>query len=132
MVRWWERNRSPASAPWPDHIPKGAASYNKWRYIHIRAAKPGRRPLLEDDKDPETVFVLFVRFDDRRALTRLFIKRTRLRDIKSTERKRVKQYRDRFIKELCCRGLLVDPPKGFGKNAKRECSECPRGSKPGG
>jgi hypothetical protein len=138
MLRWWERNRSPASAPWPDHIPKGAASYNKWRYIHIRATKPGRRPLLDDDKDPETVFVFFMRREEKRILTRLLIEHQTLDDFSGAFKHRARKVLNHFVRDLCCNGLIEfqgenkHPQKSCLEYSTGKCYRFPRRSKPGG
>ena len=38
MVRWRERCRAAKAAPFPDHVPKGASTANKWAYIHVSPA----------------------------------------------------------------------------------------------
>jgi len=126
MVEWRERCRAAKAAPFPDHIPKGASTADKWRYIYVHPTRSFSRPEPDDDRDPETVHVLFERYDRRRALTRLFIERQTLDDFGGNERRLARRSRNRFIRELCHRGLLLYPRKGCFENAHGQCPRFPR------
>ena len=62
----------------------------------------------DPDADALTVLILFYRFDGyRRALTKLYLRHVRFREIKSRrDRDIVSRANRRFLQALCCRGLL--------------------------
>lgn len=126
MVRWRERQRAPKAPPFPDHPPKGASTADKWKYIYVNPTRSFSQPEAEDDRDPETVMVLFERYDSRRALTRLFIEGQTLDDFGGNERKLARRSRNRFIRELCHRSLLAHPRKSCFENARGQCPRFPR------
>jgi hypothetical protein len=132
MVRWRERCRAAKAAPFPDHVPKGASTYDRWRYIYVSPTRCFAHPEPDDDRDPETVHVLFARYDRRQALTRLLIKGQSLDDFGGSERRRARKARNHFIRELCHRGLLLHPRKGCFQNANNQCPRFPRQDWTGG
>jgi hypothetical protein len=127
MVRWQERQRAAKAAPFPDHKPKGASTADKWAYIHVHATRGVTRPESEHLGDPETVLLLFERFDRYRYLTRLILEHKPLEAFPGRERNRALRTLARFTRELCRRGLLVYPPKGCPQNLHGEFPACRHG-----
>ena len=117
MVRYQERQRSPRGTPWPDRPPPGASTADRWRYIRCRASLPGIQIESDDDRDPLTVLLLFARYDKRRALTSLYLEGLRIKDLPGQDRRRAREMRGKFVRELCRRGLLLEPPKSCSRNA---------------
>lgn len=126
MIHWQERQRSPRGTPWPDHAPGAASHADPWKYIYVHGTRPVVSPLQENEKDPEIVAVLFARYDRRRVLTRIFLEGQSIEDFKATERRKARRSKNRFIRELCHRGLLMYPQKGCFENVRIENSSCPR------
>ncbi len=126
MIRYQERQASPRPAPWPDHVPGVASSADPWRYVYVSATRSFCRCEAENERDPETVLLLFKRFDQRRYLTRLYIDGKTLDDFAGRERHRARKTRNHFITELCHRGLLLHPRKGCIQNATGQCPRFPR------
>ena len=127
MIRWQERRRAAKAPPFPDHIPKEASKANKWAYIHVRATRSVARPVSDDDRDPETVMILFERLDRYRYLTRIFIEHRPLEEFPGRERGRAWRTMARFARELCLRGLLDSPPKTCNRNLHGNFPECRHG-----
>ncbi len=126
MVRWRERCRAAKAAPFPDHVPKGASTANKWAYIHVSPAHGATRPESEHPGDPETVMVLFDRYDKRRHLTRLLIEALPLDEFPNKEKRRARKSMNHFVRELCHRGLLLHPRKSCIAFGKGQCPRFPR------
>jgi len=120
MVRWRESRRAAKAAPFPDHVPTGASTANEWAYIHISPTRPMARPEPDDGRDPETVMVLFDRYNRRGYLTRLFIHGIRIRDLRPGDRRDAASAKARFIHELCVRSL-IPPPCDAGHPRFRQC-----------
>jgi len=61
------------------------------------------------DADALTVLVLFCRFNGkRRSLTKLYLERVRIKNIKNYHARGVASNANRqFLTQLCCRGMLV-------------------------
>jgi hypothetical protein len=131
MVRWRERCRAAKAAPFPDQAPKGASTADKWRYIHVSPTRGSVRPEPDDDRDPETVMILFERLDRYRYLTRLFIEHQPLEEFPGRERGRAYRTLARFARELCWRGLLDSPPETCNRNLHGEFPECRHGCRTG-
>ncbi len=127
MVRWRERCRTAKAAPFPDRKPKGASTANKWSYIHVSPTRGAVRPEPEDDRDPETVMLLFERLDRYRYLTRLFIEHRPLDAFPGRERHRARRTMARFARELCWRGLLDSPPETCNRNLHGDFPGCRHG-----
>ena len=103
MLRYQERKRSPRTPILDPNVLHG-------------------RPSGEDhDADALTVLILFCRFNgSRRALTKLYIHRARFKEIKNRHDRRVISHANRrFLKALCCRGLLIY--QGDDKEPHRFC-----------
>jgi hypothetical protein len=85
----------------------------------------------DPDADALTVLILFSRYDgSRRALTRLYIRRVRFREIKSRrDRQIASRAQMRFLRALCHRGLIEF--QGDAHEPHRSCrmlasGRCPR------
>jgi len=124
MVRWQERRRAAGAAPFPDHIPGGTSTADSWAYIHIKPTRGGQRPEFLQRGDPETVMLLFERFDRHRYLTRLILEHKPLEAFPGRERGRAYRTLARFAKELCGRGLLRYPPKDCPQNLQKQFPSC--------
>lgn len=127
MIRWQERRRAAKAPPFPDHRPKGTSKADKWAYIHVHETRSAVRPEPEDDRDPETVMVLFVRLDRYRYLVRLFLERRPLDAFPGRERHRALSTLANFARELCWRGLLNSPPKSCNRNLHGKFPACRHG-----
>lgn len=134
MVRWRERLRAAKAAPFPDHKPKGASTADKWAYIHVSPTRGSVRPEPDDDRDPETVMVLFDRYNRYHYLTRVFIEGQDIERFAFREQSRAWRAVVRFTKALCARGLLDSPPNCCSANLQKQfpvCRpECARGGGP--
>lgn len=113
MLRFMERRRCPRSPIVDPNMLKGET--------------PGE----DYGADALTVLVLFCRFDgSRRALTKLYLRRVRFREIKSRrDRDIVARANRRFLEALCCRGLIEY--QGDDHEPHRSCrllkaGTCPR------
>jgi len=124
MVRWRESRRAAKAAPFPDHKPKGASTADKWAYIHVSPTRSVARPEPDDDRDPETVMVLFDRYNRYRHLTRLFIEHQDIERFASREQGRAWRALVRFTKALCARGLLENPPDCCSANLQKQFPYC--------
>jgi hypothetical protein len=127
MVRWRERQRAAKAAPFPDHPPPGASTADKWAYVHVSATRGATRPESLQFGDPETVLLLFERFDRYRYLTRVIIEGRPLEAFPGRERGRARRTLARFARELCWRGLLEYPPKSCSENLHVEFPACRHG-----
>ena len=103
MVRWREACRSAKAAPFP-----------------VSPTRSIARPEPDDGRDPETVMVLFDRYNRRRYLTRLFIHGIRISDLRPGDRHGAAAAKARFIHELCVRSL-IPPPCDAGHPRFRQC-----------
>lgn len=103
MVRYLEKRRSARTAIMDPNVLKGVDSGKDY------------------DADALTVLILFCRFDGpRRSLTKLYILRVRKKEIKNRRDHGVmSRANQRFIAELCCRGLLVF--QGDRREPHRSC-----------
>lgn len=124
MVRWRERQRAAKAAPFPDHKPKGASTANKWAYIYVNPTRCTVRPEPDDDRDPETVMLLFERYNRYRYLTRLFIEGQDIERFAFREQGRAWRALVRFTKALCARGLLDSPPNCCPENLQSKFPVC--------
>ena len=124
MVRWRERCRAAKAAPFPDHKPKGASTADKWRYIHVKPTRGGKRPESLRRGDPEMVLILFERYNRYRYLTRLFIKRQDIERFAFREQCRAWGAIVRFTKALCAHGLLNNPPNCCSENLQKKFPGC--------
>ncbi len=124
MLRYQERQRAARSAPWPDHVPRTASTANRWKYVYVRGLGRAVRVEHDDDRDPLMVLVLFARYDRRRLLTRLYIKRKPMLSFAPGERWRASEARRQFEQSLCSHGLLEVPPKSCFQNAKKKFPSC--------
>lgn len=124
MVRWRERQRAAKAAPFPDHKPKGASTYNRWSYIHVSPTRAAVRPEPDDDRDPETVMVLFDRYNRYRYLTRIFVEGQDIDLLPGREQGRAWRAVVRFSKALCARGLLDSPPNCCSANLQSKFPVC--------
>ncbi|MDA8121439.1 MAG: hypothetical protein M0Z38_02595, partial [Deltaproteobacteria bacterium] len=124
MVRWRERRRAAKAAPFPDHKPKGVSTADKWAYLHVSPTHGCIRPEPDDDRDPETVMVLFDRYNRYRYLTRIFIEGQDIERFAFREQGRAWRTMVRFTKALCARGLLDSPPDCCPKNLQSKFPVC--------
>ena len=124
MVRWQERRRAAKAAPFPDHIPKGTSTADPWAYLHVHATRGVIRLESEHLGDPETVMLLFERFDRYRYLTRLILEHKSPKAFPGRERGRAYRTLARFARELCSRGLLRYPPKDCPQNLQKQFPSC--------
>ncbi len=124
MVRWRESRRAAKAAPFPDHVPKGASTADKWHYIHVSPTRCAVRPEPDDDRDPETVMLLFDRYNRYRYLTRLFIEGQDIERLPFREQGRAWRALVKFTKALCARGLLESPPDCCPANLQIKFPEC--------
>lgn len=123
MIRYQERQASPRPAPWPDRAPGAASAADPWRYVFVKPTRSFAQREADDDRDPETVLLLFKRYDQRRVLTRLLIERQPIDEFRGSERHRARKARNHFARELCCRGLLTDP---LDRCIQAASGRCPR------
>ena len=131
MVRWQERRRAAKVAPFPDHIPKGTSMADPWAYLHVHATRGVTRLESEHLGDPETVMLLFERFDRYRYLTRLILEHKSPEAFPGRERGRAYRTLARFARELCWRGLLDSPPETCNRNLHGEFPGCRHGCRTG-
>ena len=124
MLRYQERQRAPRSAPFPDHAPKGASTYNRWRYVYVHSGGAPAEQCADEDLEAMTVVLIFHRLDRYRYLSRILIERHPLSAMPCRERGRALRTLIRFSRELCGRGLLENPPKGCPGNLQREFPSC--------
>ena len=91
MIRYLEKRRSPRCAILDPNVLRGKVAGEDY------------------DADALTVLILFCRFDGKRnSLTKLYIHRVRFREIKNNRDRSVASHANRrFLKQLCCRGLLA-------------------------
>lgn len=124
MLRYQERQRAPRSAPFPDHVPKGASTANRWSYIYVHGGGTSTVQIADEDLEALTVVLIFHRLDRYRYLSRLLIERRPLSTMPCREQGRALRTLIRFSRELCSRGLLENPPKGCPQNLQREFPAC--------